>query len=155
MVKSDGTLWSVPVSSGLWGMGGIDITVVESLRKFALKLGIRILSRVNVFELLTTKEEGRAIGAIGFDMDHGECRIFHAKTVCLSTHGAHFKKMGKMFMGYATGVGAAYRAGGVLRNLEFSTQPDIIFAQNGLPVYGAYNLIHNKGENISKKQSYR
>ena len=148
----DGTLWSVPVSGGQWAMGGIDITVVESLRKFALKLGIRILSRVNIFELLTSKEEGRAIGAIGFDMDHGECRIFHAKTVCISTHGAHFKKMGKMFMGYATGVGAAYRAGAVLRNLEFSLQPDIIFTQNGLPVYGAYNLIHNnKGENISKK----
>ena len=32
LVKPDGTQWSVPVSNGLWAMGGIDITVVESLR---------------------------------------------------------------------------------------------------------------------------
>lgn len=148
----DGTIWKTDVGGHPWAMDGIDITVCESLRKFALKMGIRILSRVNIFELLTAKKDGRAIGAIGFDMVHGKCKIFHSKAVCLCTHGAHFKKMGAMFMGYATGLGAAYRAGSVLRNVEFSTQNDIIFTQNGLPIYGAYNLVTNsKGENISHK----
>jgi succinate dehydrogenase/fumarate reductase flavoprotein subunit len=151
-VNEDGSLWTTDMGNKLYGMTGIDITVCEKLRKHALKIGIRILNRVNIFELLTAKQDGRAIGAIGFDMDHGACKIFHAKCVSLNTHGAHFKKMGAMFMGYATGLGAAYRAGAVLRNVEFSTQNDIIFVQNGLPIYGAYNLIHNsKGENISKK----
>ncbi|MDR1245750.1 MAG: FAD-binding protein [Clostridiales Family XIII bacterium] len=151
----DGTLWNAQMPHRLWGMGGIDITVNESLRKHALKLDIRILSRVNIFELLTAKEDGRAIGGIGFDMAHGECNIFRAKAVCLCTHGAHFKKAAGcagMFMAYGTGLGAAYRAGAMMRNAEFSTQSDNIQVKDGLPSYGAYNLLHNgKGDNISAK----
>lgn len=91
-------------------MGGVSINVCAQLRQMALKLGIRLLSRVNIFELLTNKK-GKVIGAIGFDMDHMECKIFHAKAVAMATQGCHFKKIGLEFMGYGTGVGAMYRVG--------------------------------------------
>ena len=132
-------------------MAGVSINVNEQLRAFALKLGIRLMSRVNVFELLTSKK-GKVIGAIGFDMDHGECKIFHAKAVAMAPQGCHFKKIGLEFMGYGTGVGAMYRAGAVMRNVEFSTQVDVVFKKTNTPIYGGFNMICNKhGENLTKK----
>src|SRR5574344_1091828 len=104
-------------------MSGVSINVNAQLRTYALKLGIRLLSRVNVFELLTS-DKGKVIGAIGFDMDHMDCKIFHAKAVAMATQGCHFKKIGLEFMGYGTGVGAMYRVGALMRNVEFSTQTD-------------------------------
>lgn len=130
---------------------GIEIGVCRSLRAFALKLGIRLLSRVNIFELLTDNN-GRVIGAIGFEMENAECRIFQAKAVAMATQGCHFKKIGLEFMGYGTGVGAAYRAGAVMRNVEFSTQTDIVFKKNNTPIYGGFNILYNrKGENLKDK----
>ena len=132
-------------------MAGISINVNAQLRSFALKLGIRLMSRVNIFELLTSKT-GKVIGAIGFDMDHGECKIFHAKAVAMATQGCHFKKIGLEFMGYGTGVGAMYRVGAVMRNVEFSTQVDVVFKKTNTPIYGGFNMICNKhGENLTQK----
>lgn len=130
---------------------GIEININRSLRAFALKKGVRLLSRVNVFELLTNKN-GRVIGSIGFDMDEGECKIFQAKSVVLATQGCHFKKIGLEFMGYGTGVGAAYRVGAIMANTEFSTQTDVVFKKTNTPIYGGFNLVYNqKGENVKKK----
>lgn len=130
---------------------GVEININRSLRAFALKNNVRLLSHVNVFELLKGKD-GRVIGSIGFDTDSGECRIFQAKTVVLATQGCHFKKIGLEFMGYGTGVGAAYRAGAVMSNVEFSTQTDVVFKKTNTPIYGAFNLVRNKyGENVTKK----
>lgn len=140
-----------------WGMvpglrgAGIEINVNKSLRSRALQLGIRLMSLVNIFEFLTD-QKGRVVGAIGFTTDKAECRIFQAKAVAMATQGCHFKKVGLEFMGYGTAVGAAYRAGAVMRNVEFSTQTDIVFKKNNTPIYGGFNIIYNaKGENISKK----
>ena len=128
---------------------GVSIHVAKQLRTFALKLGIRLLNRVNVFELLTNKN-GKVIGAIGFDIDHGECKIFHAKAVAMATQGCHFKKIGLEFMGYGTGVGAMYRVGAIMRNVEFSTQVDVVFKKTNTPIYGGFNMICNKdGMNIT------
>lgn len=150
-VTEDGSVSYFDLIPGALTCAGVEINICRSLRAFALKLGIRLLSRVNIFELLTDGE-GRVIGAIGFDMDKAECKIFHAKAVAMATQGCHFKKIGLEFMGYGTGVGAAYRAGSVMRNVEFSTQTDMVFKNTNTPIYGGFNLIHNKyGENISKK----
>lgn len=130
-------------------MGGVSIFVCKQLRAFALKLGIRLLSRVNIFELLTNKK-GKVIGAVGFDMDHGDFKIFHAKATAMATQGCHFKKIGLEFMGYGTGVGAMYRVGAVMRNVEFSTQVDVVFKKTNTPIYGGFNMICNKdGMNIT------
>lgn len=132
-------------------MGGVSIHVCKQLREFALKLGIRLLSRINLFELLTN-DNGKVIGAVGFDMDHGKFKIFHSKATAMATQGCHFKKIGLEFMGYGTGVGAAYRAGAVMRNVEFSTQVDVVFKKTNTPIYGGFNIIYNqKNENITDK----
>lgn len=127
-IADDGSTYYAPFLPGL-DIAGLEVNVCRSLRLAALKLGVRLLSRVNVFELLTD-ESDRAIGAIGFDMDKGECKVFQAKAIAMATEGCHFKKIGLEFMGYGTGVGAAYRAGAVMRNVEFSTQTDIVYKKN-------------------------
>ncbi len=138
-----------PLVPGALDMVGVSIHVCRQLREFALKLGIRLLSRVNIFELLTNKE-GKVIGGVGFDMDHGAFKIFHAKATAMATQGCHFKKIGLEFMGYGTGVGAAYRVGAVMRNVEFSTQVDVVFKKTNTPIYGGFNMICNKnGMNIT------
>ncbi len=148
--NEDGSVYYFPCFPGMVA-SGMEINVCRSLRGAALKLGVRLLSRVNLFELLTG-ENGRAIGAIGFDMDHGACKIFRAKAIAMATQGCHFKKIGLEFMGYGTGVGAAWRAGAVMRNVEFSTQTDIVYKKNNTPIYGGFNIIKNsKGENIKDK----
>ena len=147
----EGNATPLPFIPDALDMAGVSINVNAQLRAFALKLGIRLMSRVNVFELLTSKK-GKVIGAIGFDMDHGECKIFHAKAVAMATQGCHFKKIGLEFMGYGTGVGAMYRAGAVMRNVEFSAQVDVVFKKTNTPIYGGFNMICNKhGENLTKK----
>lgn len=150
-IEEDGTVSYFDMIPGALDCAGVEINVCRSLRSFALKLGIRLMSRVNLFELFKDKN-GAVNGAIGFDMDSGECKIFQAKAIAMATQGCHFKKIGLEFMGYGTGVGAAYRAGAVMRNVEFSTQTDIVFKKNNTPIYGAFNLIRNKyGENVTKK----
>lgn len=139
----EGNAQPLPFIPDALDMGGVSIHVCKQLRSFALKLGIRLLSRINIFELLTN-DKGKVIGAIGFDMDHGECKIFHAKATAMATQGCHFKKIGLEFMGYGTGVGAMYRVGAVMRNVEFSTQVDVVFKKTNTPIYGGFNMIQNK-----------
>ncbi len=150
-VNDDGSVLYHPFIPHALRTSANEINVCRSLRNFAYKLGIRMLSRVNIFEFLTSKT-GKVIGAIGFDMDKGECRIFHAKAVAMATQGCHFKKIGLEFMGYGTAVGAAYRVGALMRNVEFSTQTDVVFKKNNTPIYGGFNIIYNRnGENIKEK----
>ena len=55
-------------------------------------------------------------------------------------------------MGYGTGVGAMYRVGALMRNVEFSTQVDVVFKKTNTPIYGGFNMICNKnGENLTDK----
>jgi len=144
----DGTIKMFREPRNFWCITGIQMDICQSLRKHALKVGVRLLSRVQIFELLTSGK--RVIGGIGFDLDHLECRIFRAKAVAVATHGAHFKKMGGMFMAYGNGMGAAYRVGAQMRNAEFSTQPDVVYKANFNPVYRGHNIIHNRdGVNVS------
>lgn len=148
--NEDGSLkyWVHPESK-LVGFG-IELRAIERLRRKALEMGVRILNETNIFEVLTNN--GVVCGAIGIGTKKGDLRIFHAKAVAIATHGCQFKKLGREFLGYGTGVGAIYRAGGLIRNIEFSTQIEIVFKGTNVPVYGGYNLIFNQnGENISKK----
>ena len=147
----DGKAAPLPFIPDALDMGGVSLDVCKQLRDFALKLGIRLMSRVNVFELLTSASK-KVIGAIGFDADHMECMVFHAKAVAMATQGCHFKKIGLEFMGYGTGVGAMYRVGAIMRNVEFSTQVDVVFKKTNTPIYGGFNMIRNKhGENLTQK----
>ena len=146
----DGSLKTWPVANNLWCQVGIELRNTKSLRAYALKIGVRLLSYVQVFELLT--DDNRVIGGVGFDTNYSKFHIFHAKAVALATNCCHVKKMGGMFMGYGNGLASAYRVGAQMRNAEFSTEVDVVSKATYTPIYGACNIIYNnKGENISAK----
>ncbi len=146
----DGTVKKFPLKNNLWCQVGIELKNIKSLRAYALKVGVRLLSYVHIFDLLTDGD--RVVGGVGMDSNNMKFQIFQAKAVVICTNGTHFKKMGGMFMGYGTGLGAAYRAGAHMRNAEFSTEVDVVSKANFTPIYGACNIIYNQnGENISAK----
>lgn len=140
------TNWLHPLK--IWGNTGIDVNVMEYARKQALKVGVRLLSHMQIFELL--KDGDRVVGGVGFDVDEGEFSIFTAKAVALATAGCHYRT-GGMFAGYGDGIAAAYRAGAEMRNAEFFASSDVVYADSGIPAYGLFLSIYNKdGVNISK-----
>lgn len=138
--------WLHPLK--IWGNTGIDLNVMEDVRKQALRVGVRLLSRMQIFELL--KDGDRVAGGVGFDLDKGEFHIFKAKAVAIATAGCHYRT-GGMFAGYGDGIAAAYHAGAEMRNAEFFASSDVVYADSGIPAYGLFLSIYNKdGVNISK-----
>ncbi|MBQ9837199.1 MAG: FAD-binding protein [Oscillospiraceae bacterium] len=148
--NEDGSIRVFPMPNDLWGCAGIELGSCFSLRDYALKVGVRLLDRVQLFELLTDKA-GAVIGAIGFDCDKMKCQIFKAKAVAVATDGCYFKKVGGMFCGYGNGIASAYRVGALMRNAEFSCSVELVHKANNEAVYGGFNLVHNKdGVNVSQ-----
>lgn len=95
------------------------------LTKEMLRQGVKIFNRTVVTSLLT--HEKQVIGATGLDTRTGEFRVFHAKTVVLTT-GTAFRlfpnNTGYLMNTYyppsstGDGLAIAYRAGAALTNME-------------------------------------
>jgi succinate dehydrogenase/fumarate reductase flavoprotein subunit len=88
------------------------------LRKKALELGVKIVDRVMVAELL--KQGGRIVGGVGIPVDTEELIVFKTKAVIMASGAAGFKPHGFM-IGNLTGDGEsmAYRAGAEVSGKEF------------------------------------
>ena len=97
--------------------------VAPPLRKQALKVGVRIMDKIVVTDLL--KNDGRVVGAIGFPVTGLDLYVFKAKATIVSTGGWSLKAPGADNH-YLTGDGQAmsYRAGAELTGKDtFSAQP--------------------------------
>ncbi len=93
------------------------------LRKQAEKVGVKILDRIMVTDLL--KQDGKVVGAIGFPTDSYDLYIFKAKATVLAGGNNCFRSPGfhtSMLSGDADGM--AYRAGAEITGKEF---PDTHF----------------------------
>ena len=99
------------------------------LRKQAHKVGVRIIDRIVVTDLL--KKDGKVIGAVGFPTDSYDLYIFKAKATVLSAGGSSYKPPGH-WINSVTGdaEGMAYRAGAELGGKEF---PDGHMTQGPYP----------------------
>jgi succinate dehydrogenase/fumarate reductase flavoprotein subunit len=88
------------------------------LRKKALEVGVNIVDRVMIAELL--KQDGRIVGGVGIPVDTEELMVFKANAVIMSSGAAGFKPHGFM-IGNLTGDGEsmAYRAGAEISGKEF------------------------------------
>jgi succinate dehydrogenase/fumarate reductase flavoprotein subunit len=88
-------------------------------RKQAKKVGVRIMDRIMVTDLL--KQDGKVVGAVSFSIDSGDLYIFKAKATVLSGGGNSFKPAGfpiSMLTGDAEAM--AYRAGAEITGKEFN-----------------------------------
>ncbi len=145
--NEDGSLKVMPTGP-LTGMIGVDLDITVNVRKTAKKLGVELLDKVVLSDILLNK--GKAVGAVGYSLLDGIFYTINAKTVILATGSQNYKIM-PMWNSRGDGIAAAYRAGAEMRNVEFGnfaqqykskSHHDAVFSENVM-----YNAL---GENITK-----
>ena len=90
------------------------------LRRKALESGVMVLDRIMICELI--KQDGKIVGAIGFNTTSGDLYIFHAKATVIATGSTGFKPGTDHTSHYWTGDGEAmaYRAGTEITGADFA-----------------------------------
>jgi len=90
----------------------------NTVRKQAKKVGVEIIDRTMITDLLT--HEGRVIGAVGISAEEGDFLVIHAKATVICTGGAGFKPPGwPIHELTADGEAMAYRVGASITGKEF------------------------------------
>ncbi|MBW1861975.1 MAG: FAD-binding protein [Deltaproteobacteria bacterium] len=89
------------------------------MRKQARKIGVKIIDRIMIAELL--KQDGRIVGSIGIPVESSELYIFNAKTTIMCVGACGFKPAGYPPLAQLTadGESMAYRAGAEITGKEF------------------------------------
>ncbi len=145
--NEDGTLKVVPTGP-MVGMIGVDLDITLQVAKTARKLGVEILDKVVMSDLI--KDGEQASGALGYSLLDGTFYVINAKSVIMATGSQNYKIL-PMWNGRGDGIAAAYRAGVQMRNVEFGnfaqqykvkSHHDCVFSENVM-----YNSL---GENITK-----
>lgn len=132
-------------------------TLLPGARKRALELGVKILDRVMVTDVL--KQDGVVAGAVGFDAREGDFYVLKAKATILCMGNVGLKMQQTHNMDYWTGDGHAmgYRAGAEIINKEFgeggggwAKYP----ALPGGPMGGTSHTVNAEGEEFGQKYQY-
>lgn len=130
-------------------MVGVDLNITLQMRKTAEKLGVKIIDKVAISDLLTDGD--RIAGAVGYSIIDGTFHVIPAKTVILATGSQNYRIAPMWSCGRGDGIAAAYRAGAAMRNPEFGnfaqlykihSQQEVVFGENHM-----YNAL---GENVTK-----
>jgi succinate dehydrogenase/fumarate reductase flavoprotein subunit len=91
--------------------------MMEAMRRTVLAIGVRIVDRVMIVDLLT--DGGRIAGAIGFNTDSGQVHEFMAKSVVLAAGRTWLKTRRPGHRNLSgDGIAAAYRAGLTLTGFD-------------------------------------
>lgn len=84
--------------------------------------GLEVPYRENVYITRVLKDEGRAVGAIGYDMDNGRYIVFRAPAVVLAAGGMtalYTRNSSRSDENTGDAAALAYEAGARLRDMEF------------------------------------
>jgi len=134
----------------LWSLCGFDLDILMRLRKLALKHKVKFVNKTQSVELLT--EGGRAVGAVGFDLITGQYKIFKAKAVVNATGSCNWMVANMWTAARGDGIAAAWRAGAVMRNAEYSNFYNLgIRGSQSCPVGSQYALYNADGDYIPPK----
>ena len=124
--------WSIPIMRDengrlarieelpLWSLCAFDLNMIFTLRKQAIKRGVKTVDKTQVVELLTTGS--RVVGAVGFDIVDGTFRTFKAKSVILASGSCNWM-VTNMWM---SGRGGPIRASSKRRPLVSSRSEEAI-----------------------------
>ena len=123
------------------------------IRKKALEIGVKILDRIMVTDLL--KQDGRVVGAVGFHTRDGDFYTFKSKATIVATGQGTFKAPGYPHDYWtADGESMCYRAGLGLVGREFGHQCEFIyrrypalFTVHGLP---GPKMLNAEGDEFEK-----
>ena len=115
-----------------------------ALRQHALKIGIKIIDRVMVAELL--KQNGRIVGAIGISANSYDMYTFAAKTTVICTGACSYKPLNYPPGHQLTGDGEAmaFRSGAEVLGKEFI---HTMWTVRGLPAGGMATALRVLDEN--------
>jgi len=95
------------------------LEMIRTLQDYTVHLGVDIHMETTVIELL--KDGERVVGAVAYDRESGDFKVFHAKTVVLATGGIGkaFRVTSNSWECTGDGHALAYRAGAGLIDMEF------------------------------------
>jgi succinate dehydrogenase/fumarate reductase flavoprotein subunit len=135
-----------------WTLVAIELDYLLNVRQYAIKLGIKIVDRVGVVDML--KDTGRIAGAVGYNIDDGEQYLFAAKVIVLASGCQNYRIMPMWSPGRGEGLAAAWRAGAKFTNCEFGSFYNWTSLDNFESSMGVeYALYNNKGENVGVKHT--
>ena len=133
-----------------WSLAAADLDMMQPLKNKAEKLGVRLLDKTQVVELL--KQDGRVTGAVGFNLLDGRFTVLNAKATILANGDCDFGVMRMWANACGDGIAAAYNAGAEMRNAEFGNFYDVVNKATGIPIVFGFSISDNaQGENISAK----
>ncbi|NLT68621.1 MAG: FAD-dependent oxidoreductase, partial [Acidobacteria bacterium] len=107
-----------------WSITAADLDMMRPLRNKAEKLGVELLHKTQVVELL--KQEDRITGAVGFSLLNGGFTVINSKATILANGDCDFGVMRMWANACGDGVTAAYNAGAEMRNAEFGNFYDVV-----------------------------
>ncbi len=95
------------------------LEMIRTLQDHGIHQGIDVHMECTVLELL--KDDGRVVGAFGYDRERGRFRLFRAKAVVLATGGIGraYKITSNSWEYTGDGQALAYQAGADLTDMEF------------------------------------
>ncbi len=128
----------------------IDIDMMLPMRARAKKLGVKMLNKIHIVDLL--KQDGRVVGAVGFNIIDGKSYIFKAKAIILANGSCGYKVRRYWTASTGDGIAAAYRAGAQMRNAEYGNlYGHTVYQATDSGMVGSDFLVNRLGENLSKK----
>ena len=142
------------------GRGGLELAV--GLRDYALKVGVELLEDTIITRILV--EDGKAIGAVGYNHLRDEAYVLSARAVILATGGAGaiYQRNDCPRGAVGDGYSLAYQAGARLRDMEFVQFFPLALAEEGFPPFligGRLSeegrLLNALGEDIVEKYAIR
>lgn len=130
-------------------MVGVDLDITLKVRKKAEKLGVEIIDKVTVSDLLT--DGSRISGAVGYSILDGTFYILKSSAVLLATGSQNYRIAPMWSSGRGDGIAAAYRAGAEMRNAEFGNFAQL-FKKNSFQevVFGENYMYNARGENVTQ-----
>lgn len=127
----------------------VDLDITLKLRKTAEKLGVKILDKTTLAEILS--EDNKVTGAVCYSILDGETFIISAGDIILATGSQDYRHASMWSNGRGDGIAAAYRAGAKLRNVEFGNFAQLVRAKSHAEVVFGENFMYNaKGEYVTR-----
>lgn len=127
----------------------VDLDITLKIRKRAEKLGVQILDKTTLGELLVN--DGKATGAICYSILDGEVSLISAGKIVLATGSQNYRFASMWSNGRGDGIAAAYKAGAKLRNVEFGNFAQLVRAKSHTEVVFGENFMYNaNGEFITR-----
>jgi len=126
------------------------LVILHTLYEQSVRQNVRFYNEWLVTQLVV--KDGRGLGVVVYDLENAEFIPIQAKAVVFGTggYGRVYMKTTNAFINHGSGIGAAYRAGVPLKDLEFvQFHPTSLVGKNILITEGARGeggyLVNNKG----------